>query len=67
MGSGVIEAGCKTVIGARGKPAGMFWGEPGAQNILALRCSRASRRLDQFCKERLNARAACNDCLALTA
>ena len=65
IGSGVIEAGCKTVIGARCKQSGMFWGEPGAENILALRCIRSSRRLDQFWKERLNAQAARNDCLAL--
>ena len=38
IGSGVVEAGCKTVIGARCKQSGMFWGEPGAENILALRC-----------------------------
>ena len=65
IGSGVIEAGGKTIIGARCKQSGMHWGEPGAQNILALRCIHASRRLDQFWKERLNARAARNDCLAL--
>ena len=40
IGSGVVEAGCKTVIGARCKQSGMFWGEPGAENILALRCIR---------------------------
>ncbi len=67
IGSGVIEAGCKTVIGARCKQSGMFWGKPGAQNILALRCIHASRRLDQFWKERLNAHVARNDCLALAA
>jgi hypothetical protein len=67
IGSGVIEAGCKTLIGSRCKQSGMFWGEPGAENILALRCIRASRRLDQFWKERLNAQAAQNDCLALSA
>ena len=67
IGSGVIEAGCKTVIGARCKQSGMFWGEPGAENILALRCIHASRRLDQFWKERLNSHAARNDCLALAA
>jgi hypothetical protein len=65
IGSGVIEAGCKTVIGARCKQSGMFWGKPGAENILALRCIHASRRLDQFWKERLNAHAARNDSLAL--
>lgn len=67
IGSGVIEAGCKTVIGARCKQSGMFWGVPGAENILALRCIRASRRLDDFWKVRLNAHAAANDSLALAA
>ena len=67
IGSGVIEAGCKTVVGARCKQSGMFWGRPGAQNILALRCIYASNRLDQFWKERLNSRAALNDSLALAA
>jgi len=65
IGSGVIEAGCKTVIGSRCKQSGMFWGKPGAQNILALRCIYASHRRDQFWKERLNALAARNDCLSL--
>jgi hypothetical protein len=67
IGSGVIEAGCKTVIGARCKQSGMFWSTPGAENILALRCIYASRRRDQFWKERLNAQAARNDCLGLAA
>jgi len=67
IGSGVIEAGCKTVIGARCKQAGMFWGEAGAENILALRCISASRRLDDFWKTRLNNHVATNDCLALAA
>jgi Uncharacterised protein family (UPF0236) len=67
IGSGVIEAGCKTVIGSRCKQSGMFWREPGAENILALRCIHSSRRLDQFWKERLNTHAARNDCLALAA
>jgi hypothetical protein len=67
IGSGVIEAGCKTVIGSRCKQSGMFWGEPGAQNILALRCIRASRRLQEFWKYRLNSQVARNDPLALAA
>lgn len=67
IGSGVIEAGCKTVIGSRCKQSGMFWGKAGAENILALRCVHASRQLDEFWKERLNAHAAHNDCLAMTA
>ena len=67
IGSGVVEAGCKTVIGRRCKQSGMFWSEPGAENILALRCIHSSRRLDEFWKDRLNARAALNDCLPLAA
>lgn len=38
IGSGVIEAGCKSVIGRRLKQSGMFWSEAGAQSILNLRC-----------------------------
>lgn len=53
IGSGVIEAGCKTVIGARCKQSGMFWGLEGVQNILALRCLQASRRIDAFWKDHL--------------
>lgn len=67
IGSGVIEAGCKTVIGSRCKQSGMFWSAPGAENILALRCVHASRRLDAFWRYRLNQRAARNDALRLAA
>jgi hypothetical protein len=67
IGSGVVEAGGKTVIGSRCKQSGMFWGKPGAENILALRCIHSSRRLNDFWKSRLNAHAARNDCLALAA
>jgi hypothetical protein len=67
IGSGVVAAGCKTVIGAGCKQSGMFWGEPGAENILALRCIHSSRRLDCFWKERLNAHAARNGGLPLAA
>ena len=38
VGSGVIEAGCKTVIGSRLKQSGMFWTVRGANAITALRC-----------------------------
>ena len=67
IGSGVVEAGCKTVIGGRCKQSGMFWSEPGAENILALRCIHSSRRLEEFWKHRLNTHAARNDCLPLAA
>jgi hypothetical protein len=45
----------------------VFWGRPEAENILALRCIHTSRRLGEFWKVRLNARAARNDSLALAA
>ena len=67
IGSGVVEAGCKTVVGARCKQSGMFWRKRGAQSVLAFRCIHASRRSDTFWKERLNAHAAKNDCLSLSA
>ena len=67
IGSGVVEAGCKTVIGARCKQSGMFWGKPGAENILALRCIHSSHRLNSFWKDRLNSHVARNDCLPLAA
>jgi hypothetical protein len=37
IGSGVVEAGCRTVIGQRLKKSGMFWSQPGAQNVIDLR------------------------------
>jgi len=67
IGSGVVEAGCKTVIGARCKQSGMFWSRPGAENVLALRCIHSSRRLDPFWKHRLNQHAKRNDTLSLSA
>ena len=67
IGSGVVEAGCKTVIGARCKQSGMFWSKRGAENILALRCINSSRRLDEFWKHRLNQHAKRNDTLRFSA
>lgn len=67
IGSGVVEAGCKTVIGGRCKQSGMFWSKSGAENILALRCIQSSRRLENFWKYRLNQHAARNDTLPLAA
>jgi hypothetical protein len=48
IGSGVIEAGCKTVIGLRLKQSGMFWGVPGAQNVLDIRCLLENRHFGLF-------------------
>ena len=52
VGSGVIEAGCKTVIGVRLKASGMFWSEKGANAIIALRCCVCSRRFEMFWEDR---------------
>ena len=48
VGSGVVEAGCKSVIGQRLKLSGMRWTEQGATGILTLRCHEASDRWDQI-------------------
>lgn len=52
-GSGVVEAGCRAVIGKRLKQSGMFWSQSGAENILALRCALMSNRWDE-CWDQLN-------------
>ena len=67
IGSGVVEAGCRSVIGGRCKQSGMFWSEPGAENVLALRCIHSSRRDADFWKYRLNEHSAANDPIALSA
>ncbi len=67
IGSGVIEAGCRSLIGKRCKQSGMFWGEPGADKVLAFRCIHASCRIESFWKYHLNSRAAENDTLPLAA
>lgn len=46
-GSGVVEAGCKTVIGGRCKGSGMLWSEAGATHVLDLRCSLFCNQFDQ--------------------
>ena len=51
IGSGVIEAGCKTVIGQRLKQSGMFWGVPGAQNVIDIRCLLENRQFGLFWKQ----------------
>jgi hypothetical protein len=48
VGSGVVEAGCKTVIGSRLKCSGMFWTVRGANAIIALRCCRLSHRFEDY-------------------
>jgi hypothetical protein len=52
VGSGVIEAGCKTVMGSRLKRSGMFWTVRGANAVIALRCCRHSRQFDDYWEHR---------------
>jgi len=52
VGSGVIEAGCKTVIGSRLKQSGMFWTVQGANAVLALRCCQLNRRFEDYWEAR---------------
>ncbi len=52
VGSGVLEAGCKTVIGQRLKQSGMHWSVKGANSIIALRCCLLSNRWEDFWESR---------------
>ena len=52
VGSGVIEAGCKSLIGLRLKQSGMEWSVRGANAIIALRCMLASARLEEYWQSR---------------
>lgn len=52
VGSGVIEAGCKTVIGSRLKQSGMFWTVRGANAIVALRCCHLNRQFEDYWESR---------------
>ena len=52
VGSGVIEAGCKTVIGLRLKRSGMFWTVRGANAILALRCCQMNGEFEDYWESR---------------
>jgi hypothetical protein len=52
VGTGVIEAGCKTVIGSRLKQSGMFWTVRGANAIISLRCCCLSGRFEDYWEAR---------------
>jgi len=39
IGSGVMEAACKTIVGKRLKNAGMHWSKKNANGVIALRCA----------------------------
>jgi hypothetical protein len=50
IGSGVVEAGCKVVVGQRLKHSGMLWSRKGAEHLLAVRCALLSGWFEQFWK-----------------
>lgn len=52
VGSGVVEAGCKEVIGSRLKRSGMFWTVRGANAIIALRCCRLNGLFEDYWESR---------------
>jgi len=54
IGSGVVEAGCKTVVGQRLKHSGMLWSRQGASHLLAVRCALLSGWFGGFWKHRAN-------------
>jgi hypothetical protein len=54
VGSGVVEASCKTIVGQRLKQAGMHWTVNGADAIIALRCKEASSQWEAICNHRHN-------------
>ena len=51
IGSGVVEAGCKNVVG-RLKQSGMFWTVRGANAIIALRCCQISTKFEDYWEAR---------------
>ena len=52
VSTGVLEAGCRTAIGARLKRSGMHWTLAGADAIIALRCAILSGRFEDFWERR---------------
>ena len=52
IGSGVVEAGCKTIIGLRLKQSGMEWSVNGANAIISLRCLTLSGRFEDYWEAR---------------
>ena len=52
VGSGVIEAGCRALIGQRLKQSGMHWSLAGANAIISLRCIAYSGRFEDYWESR---------------
>ena len=51
VGSGIVEAACKTVVSTRAKRAGMRWTPEGLDAVLALRTSVLNETYDEFWEE----------------
>lgn len=67
VGSGVMEAGCKTLVGKRLKQPGMFWTVGGANSIIALRSAQLSNRINDFWEDRSCKQSQHTDSAALRA
>jgi hypothetical protein len=52
IGSGVVEAGCRSLIGERLKRSGMHWTVVGANAIIALRCCIESNQFENYWENR---------------
>ena len=52
IGSGVIEATCKNLVGKRLKQSGMEWTVRGANAVIALRCATLSHRFQDYWDQR---------------
>lgn len=52
IGSGVMEAGCKTIVGQRLKQSGMRWTVRGANAIISLRCCQQSGQWEDYWENR---------------
>ncbi len=48
IGSGVVEAACKTLVAQRLKGSGMHWSQRGLSHILSIRTALLSQRYEEF-------------------
>ncbi|MDE0291635.1 MAG: ISKra4 family transposase [Candidatus Dadabacteria bacterium] len=55
VSTGVVEGGCKSIVGNRLKRGGMHWTVPGANAIIALKAAIMSNRFDSWWKHRRRA------------
>ena len=48
IGSGVVEAACKTIVAQRPKGSDLHWSERGLGHVLSIRTALLFRRYDEF-------------------